>query len=1654
MNLALKGLSESQIAATVSASGLSASQIAAALNASNLGSSEIAATLATMRFSEEATKAALMSIGLSKAQADAAMANLSFATTATTATTATVGFTSVLGTLKAVAVAHPFMAIVTAITALIGVVSVVTNLWKKHNESIAEAQQATKEAAQAHLDAANSIDEYKTKIKELREELDSGNLSTEDAYEKRKQLISIQDELVDKIGNEAKAFNILKDSLDDVNSALDQYTAKEANNLLTENRDAFDTAVKEMKKVRNLGNGMDNTIANRSFISLPENKEIYEQVQQIFNDVFGNAVNFKELGDGRIAYELKVDAKTAADGLAEVNSQMYNLDKELSRDHRSLNEVLGLDSFDQSWENAITVAKKEAQAVLDEFSDNYDNMVQLKIQAEYEVDNSIVPEIVSDIDKIKESYETAIKEGNDEAAKQAYENMQEMVPKIGKIEDEDIADYLSGVVDAFNENAKKFNFEIELKAKLADDKNAVSRMVKNAVNQFKTENGNFDRNAFVTAQYNYQNRQNPTVSNADERAYVDLKKAADDYDMSVEELIDTLEELGYVQSDNADIADEASDSVMSLADTVNSLADAEKNIKGLSEVFNEFNEKGAASVSSLSELSETFGNLSSYNDFIKVMSDSASTAEEAKAAWSQLAQEYINSLDVLDNVTASNMGVIESFLNQMGVVNAHEVVMSSLSAVQLEAIVAANGLADATWEETNKFLEQEGVAESTREALRQYRIEQLNAAMSATNLANASASTVSALLSQANAAGVAASSLAALKASMAALTYNPDTYNPEKSVVGSGGIRAYEKIAAQKNQEKKGLEFNFDFSKVKSIGSGSGGGGGGGSSKEDDPTKELKEQLDKLVSDFEHQIFILEKKGVSTATSVVDNATQTAKQIVNIYSEMQAAVNQQANKYRSMGLDENSAEIQALQKQWWEYKENVQETMTSCYEYIQKQHENAITLNEDWLEGAIENHDYDGISKYTGEIVSHYKDMQDQLHQQAEYYRSLGYSDTSDEVSKLSDLWWQYYNEIKDVSANAWQEIVDNSHEALDSIENVYDTLKNAAQEFSESGFITVSTFQEIAKLGVENLAYLQDENGQLVINEANIQKVIAARTQQMAIETALNYIQQLRQALMNNDTVALMNLTNATNIATQSTWDLVYAQLQLLGLDSQQYNNALNRINALRSLADVAVTSIGQVEGAVEEARKAAYEATKKQADALDDLLKYVMDMIRQEVENQVDALEAQIDKMRDIVDLQKKSLDLEREKDQYSKSVAEKTKELAKLQQQLSLLELDTSRESIAKQQQLREQMAELSNDLSEEQADKAYDSASDALDDMFDSYEKEKQKEIDVLENTISSEEKVYRLAIQRIETQWDSLYQQLLDWNYEYGNVTDNEITAAWNSASEAVQQYGSYLEAILQTQKQIAEYEASSSSSYSSTTTGSGSDKNGTSNVVGITGNYDTSGGQVLAQAKNIIKQMYNNGQSWAATSDQNEKKRLDEANLALGEQLQRYVPGRVYRKNGTWYVDNELLFNKYKQFIYHRGGIAGDEPTLKQKEVHAKLEKGEMVLTEHQQDSLFKVLDAQETMLAKYGRLFSAMSGNNLMAEQMQSQIKQDAKAVQSVVENNDSGHYEINIPMQVYPLQTLDDSEIQGLTRAISDYTIKELDEVFALRGKRSLRR
>lgn len=109
----------------------------------------------------------------------------------------------------------------------------------------------------------------------------------------------------------------------------------------------------------------------------------------------------------------------------------------------------------------------------------------------------------------------------------------------------------------------------------------------------------------------------------------------------------------------------------------------------------------------------------------------------------------------------------------------------------------------------------------------------------------------------------------------------------------------------------------------------------------------------------------------------------------------------------------------------------------------------------------------------------------------------------------------------------------------------------------------------------------------------------------------------------------------------------------------------------------------------------------------------------------------------------------------------------------------------------------------------------------------------------------------------------------------------------------------------------------------------------------------------------IIKRMYANGQAWATASPA-EREAKSRESLMLGAQLAQYGINAIRGDDGVWYIDRvggEKLFEKYRQYIYHQGGIAGNHPTLKQNEMMAVLENGEAVLDKKRESSVMRLID-------------------------------------------------------------------------------------------------
>ena len=728
-------------------------------------------------------------------------------------------------------------------------------------------------------------------------------------------------------------------------------------------------------------------------------------------------------------------------------------------------------------------------------------------------------------------------------------------------------------------------------------------------------------------------------------------------------------------------------------------------------------------------------------------------------------------------------------------------------------------------------------------------------------------------------------------------------------------------------------------------------GGSGSSSKNGKTSDEDKDELEEYLADIDAYYEALKRLeaiqirlsslqfGIENAGSEREKIALT-QQLINVYRDEIDAL-EVLNSLRSDTIRNGIKELEALGFEI-DYNSETNEFMVRNMEH----------LNE--LEGDTQEQTNE-LRESTEDLINTLDDLNTANQEGADSLR-----DFNAEIQKAKQNVIDY---LKD--------LVTTASDAVDEIQNVFDVLKAAADEFADNGgFISVDAFQKIIELGPQYMQYLRDENGLLVINEESINRVIEAKVRQLAAEQALTYVERIRLALQEGAIENLDTLLFATTKATDATFGLAYAELELMhsmgDLNDSQYAAALHNIQAIEDLANTTVAGIGKVSGEYSENLKKELENMKA---GLDDILKYVMDMLKHRIQQQIDALEGLKDAYADIIDLRKEALDAAKKEAEYEDKVADKVKQIAKLQEQINALSLDDSRDAQAKKIKLEEEMAELQKELADDQSDYAVDAQKEALDDMQTAYENEKDAEIKALEETISSYQKLYDMAIAYIEEHWNTLYDELIAWNTEYGSVLNSEITTAWENCLAAAQRYGSYVSALNNIDADIA-----ASTSGGTTSTG------GTTNnrVVGTTGNHSSSSSEDSIHA--IIKEMYANSQEHH-TATQERKKWLDNRNLQLGTMLSQYGV-KTHRDNGTWYMDgsSQLLYDKYRKYIYHKGGIAGDNPTLKQNEIMAVLEKGEAVLDEQKEKGLYRLVEFATTLSDKFAELMKSTDMRQTLA--------------------------------------------------------------------------
>lgn len=178
----------------------------------------------------------------------------------------------------------------------------------------------------------------------------------------------------------------------------------------------------------------------------------------------------------------------------------------------------------------------------------------------------------------------------------------------------------------------------------------------------------------------------------------------------------------------------------------------------------------------------------------------------------------------------------------------------------------------------------------------------------------------------------------------------------------------------------------------------------------------------------------------------------------------------------------------------------------------------------------------------------------------------------------------------------------------------------------------------------------------------------------------------------------------------------------------------------------------------------------------------------------------------------------------------------------------------------------------------------------------------------------------------------------------GSDLEKNLVEAWDNALAAAKRYGSFVDAMNKIDSDI----------------NSSQDSGGGNLVVGDTGDYD--GPSDLDMIKALASSAKQEGAKWSPDNSQQQNAALHAKVASYVARMQPYGVEADYNPGtGEWIITrdkhNPGNIGKYLFDVYHSGGVAGDMGTLKENELLAKLEQGEVIVSNQNKRTLFDLID-------------------------------------------------------------------------------------------------
>ena len=404
-------------------------------------------------------------------------------------------------------------------------VSLLVNQINKWIHAQEEARQKSIELTNVYKEQQSSLDEQIEKYKELKKELDSGNLSVNESRSIKEQLLEIQKNLIESYGDEVSNIDLVNGKYKEQLGLLSALSKEKASTYVKENRSAYEDARKELEKTRSYKIGSIFSYESREGMS-DEQKQLYEYIKS-YSDLFEirNMYDTSSFGNSDYAPTLFVNAN--ADNAKVIIDQFYDDIKKYIEEN---NLQLDYDSLQVDLSRVSSSIKNDEK--LKEYREIYDEFMKAEI-----VRNDTLRPLYQESIQAVEDYNKALSSGEGvEEAKTKLDSLQQSVQNVtGEMEDsQSYQDVFNGIYDGINKTAESA-YKLDQAFKNDTAVQGYAEQLRGLMT-VDLKNIRFDNDNLETG----------------EQAFKNLLEAlgyTDPTQEQIQNLISKLEELGYVIGD-------------------------------------------------------------------------------------------------------------------------------------------------------------------------------------------------------------------------------------------------------------------------------------------------------------------------------------------------------------------------------------------------------------------------------------------------------------------------------------------------------------------------------------------------------------------------------------------------------------------------------------------------------------------------------------------------------------------------------------------------------------------------------------------------------------------------------------------------------------------------------------------------------------------------------------------------------------------------------------------------------------------------------------------------------------------------------------------------------------------------------------------------